>query len=64
VTRVVNEDEALGMELSPETIATEQRKDLALKSLIEALLSTGQRPSWTDIQSPRKPKRFGHRSTR
>jgi len=39
------------MELTLETIAAEQRKDPALKSLIEALLSTGQRPSWTDIQS-------------
>jgi len=45
----VNKDEAL--ELTPETIAREQRKDPALKSLIEALLSTGQRPSWTNIQS-------------
>ena len=38
-------------ELTPETIATEQRKDPALKLLINSLLTTNQLPSWTDIQS-------------
>ena len=49
VTRL--SDEAVEIELTPEAIATEQRKDPALKLLIDSLSTTNQRPAWVDIQS-------------
>ena len=39
------------IELSPEIIAEEQRKDETLKPILEALLRSEPRPSWMTIQS-------------
>jgi hypothetical protein len=39
------------VELTPEVIAVEQKKDTALRPLIDALSGSGQRPLWSDVQS-------------
>jgi hypothetical protein len=39
------------MALTPEIIVAEQRKDAALKPIIEALLKSDARPPWRSVQS-------------
>ena len=51
IARAHTEEVDTEIEVTPAVIAAEQKKDAALKHLVDALSMSGQRPPWTDIQS-------------